>query len=155
MKIHHSLFILLSIITFTTVQGFSQKGPMGGPRERIKTLKIGYFTEQLELDESTASKFWPIYNQFEDKRMTFQKQLADMRPKGMVNDEEATKIIQQGFEIEEQLLAVKKELSEALSKILTPSKLLVFHQADRDFNMRMVREFRDRSRGGMHGSRNR
>ncbi len=154
MKIQ-SILVLLSFITFSTIQGFAQKGPMGGPRERIKTLKIGYFTEQLELDESTASKFWPIYNQFEEKRMTLQKQLADMKPEGRINDEEATKIINQGFEIEEQLLAVKKELSEALSKVLPPSRLLVFHQADRDFNMRMVREFRDRNRGGMQGPRNR
>lgn len=143
-----STLVLLFLFLITTIPGFAQKGPMG-PRERIKTIKIGYFTDQLELDETTASKFWPIYNQFEEKRMSLQKQLADMRPEGTVNDEEATLIINKGFEIEEQLLSVKKDLSESLSKVLTPSKLLLFHQADRDFNMRMVREFRDRNRGGM------
>lgn len=143
-----SPLVLLSLFLITAIPCFAQKGPMGS-RERIKTLKVGYFTDQLELDETTASKFWPIYNQFDEKRIELQKQLADMRPDGPVNDEEATKIIQQGFDIEEQLLSVKKELSESLSKVLTPSKLLLFHQADRDFNMRMVREFRDRNRGGM------
>ena len=143
-----STLVLLSLFLITAIPCFAQKGPMG-PKERIKTLKVGYFTNLLELDESTASKFWPIYNQFEEKRMSLQKQLADMRPEGTVNDEEATLIINKGFEIEEQLLSVKKDLSESLSKVLTPSKLLLFHQADRDFNMRMVREFRDRNRGGM------
>ena len=144
----HSILALLLLFTMTTIQGFAQRGPMG-PRERIKTLKVGYFTEQLELDESTAAKFWPIYNQFEEKRMSLQKELADMRPEDTVTDEEATVIINKGFEIEEQLLSAKKDLSKSLSKVLTPSKLLTFHQADRDFNMRMVREFRDRNRGGM------
>lgn len=150
----HTILVLLSFFMVTTSPGFAQKGPTG-PRERIKTLKVGYFTEQLELDESTATKFWPIYNQFEEKRMALQKQLADRWSEGPVNDEEATKIIHQGFEIEEQLLTIKKELSESLSKVLSPSQLLVFHQADRDFTMRMVREFRDRSRGGMQGPRKR
>lgn len=143
-----STLVLLFLFLITAIPGFAQKGPMG-PRERIKTIKVGYFTDQLELDETTASKFWPIYNQFEEKRMSLQKQLADMRPEGIITDKEATIIINKSFEIEEQLLSVKKELSESLSKVLSPSKLLTFHQADRDFNMRMVREFRDRNRNGM------
>ena len=33
-------------------------------RERIKALKVAFITEKLELTESEAQKFWPIYNTF-------------------------------------------------------------------------------------------
>jgi len=36
-------------------------------KERVKQLKIAYFTEELDLTEGEAEKFWPIYNEMEEK----------------------------------------------------------------------------------------
>lgn len=36
-------------------------------KERVKQLKIAYFTEELELTEDEAEKFWPVYNEMEQK----------------------------------------------------------------------------------------
>jgi len=33
--------------------------------DKIKTLKVAYFTEHLALSPEEAEKFWPIYNQHE------------------------------------------------------------------------------------------
>ena len=37
--------------------------------EKIKTLKVAYFTEHLALSPEEAEKFWPIYNQHETVQM--------------------------------------------------------------------------------------
>ena len=34
-------------------------------REKIKTLKIAYITEQLNLTAKEAQDFWPIYNTYD------------------------------------------------------------------------------------------
>ena len=37
-------------------------------KEKIKALKIAYITEELELTSEEASKFWPLFNAYEDKQ---------------------------------------------------------------------------------------
>ena len=34
-------------------------------REKIKTLKVAFITDELDLSSSEAEKFWPIYNAHE------------------------------------------------------------------------------------------
>jgi len=35
--------------------------------ERIQSLKIAIFTEELKLSATEAQKFWPIYNEYDAK----------------------------------------------------------------------------------------
>ena len=64
------LVILLMAFSF---DAYSQppRGRKPGQRqqkkERVKQLKIAYFTEELDLTEGEAEKFWPIYNEMEEK----------------------------------------------------------------------------------------
>ncbi len=44
-----------------------QRQPGAKKRERVKQLKIAYFTEELGLTSEEAEKFWPIYNEMNDK----------------------------------------------------------------------------------------
>ena len=55
--------IILSLLCFLTFTAFAQHDEK---RERVKALKIAFITEQLNLTETEAQKFWPIYNAFED-----------------------------------------------------------------------------------------
>ncbi|XOV67058.1 MAG: hypothetical protein ACFHU9_15640 [Fluviicola sp.] len=64
------LVILLMAFSF---DAYSQppRGRKPGQRqqkkERVKQLKIAFFTEELDLSEDEAEKFWPIYNEMEEK----------------------------------------------------------------------------------------
>ena len=52
---------IVFIISFS-ILSFSQ-----GNRDKIKTLKIAFITEKLDLSEQEAQKFWPIYNKYDKK----------------------------------------------------------------------------------------
>ena len=43
--------------------------------ERIKAFKMGYITEQLNLSTAEAEKFWPIFNEFEDKTQAIKRKI--------------------------------------------------------------------------------
>ncbi len=64
--------LVLLLMTFS-FDAYSQppRGRKPGQRqqkkERVKQLKIAYFTEELDLSEEEAEKFWPIYNEMEEK----------------------------------------------------------------------------------------
>ena len=59
-----------------TMSAFSQKKEK---RERIKTLKIAFITEKLELTETEAQKFWPIYNAHETNNDALRQQSRQNR----------------------------------------------------------------------------
>ncbi len=43
-------------------------------REKIKALKTAYITEGLILPQKKLSNFWPIYNEYEEKRRALYRQ---------------------------------------------------------------------------------
>ncbi len=58
-KIILTLFLLISGISF---------GQQKPDWEKIKSLKVAFITEKLSLTSKEAQSFWPVYNEFEEKR---------------------------------------------------------------------------------------
>ena len=57
------IFITLLIIMF----GLSNLVAQGERREKLKAYKTAFITEKLELTPAEAEKFWPVYNNYENK----------------------------------------------------------------------------------------
>ena len=51
-------------------------------REKFRSMKIAYFTEELELTSEEAEKFWPLYNDYEKKKREV-SQYRHRRPQNM------------------------------------------------------------------------
>ena len=56
------IIIYIPVFLFCSLSIFAQKKRES--REKIRTLKIAYVTEKLNLTENEAQKFWPIYNTY-------------------------------------------------------------------------------------------
>jgi len=138
--------ILLICIALLSTQGWAQ----GRHGERIKAFKTGYLTQELDLRQSEAEKFWPVYNDYEKKVFELRVERRDQerdRIKSMggpeaLSDQEAREFLEKLFDNEEEILKLKKELYESLDPILPPTKLLVLYKAETDFNKRLLSEFR-------------
>lgn len=78
------LMLLLLVFSF---DAYSQppRGQRSEKRERVKQLKIAYFTEELDLSEEDAEKFWPIYNEMEEK-IRAEKKKARSATEGLKNN---------------------------------------------------------------------
>ena len=63
-----SLYIpltLLSIFLLACVNMLNAQPPGGElPAERLKGLRIAFFSEKLDLTPTEAEKFWPVYNAY-------------------------------------------------------------------------------------------
>ncbi len=83
-----SLSFLFVVITscfhVAAQQGKLQPKPK---RERVMQLKIAYFTEQLALTTEQAEKFWPLYNEMNEK-IREQKQQGRMATQSLQNNAE-------------------------------------------------------------------
>lgn len=113
MKTRYITPLLVILLMAFSFEAYSQP-PRGGQlgqrqqkKERVKQLKIAFFTEELDLTEAEAEKFWPIYNEMEEKMQ------AEKKKKNL-----ATNAIKNGFDTmsDAEIEAKMKEALDARIK---------------------------------------
>jgi hypothetical protein len=146
MKNHKYIFTFIFTL-FISLSLFSQHR---NSRKKIKTLKISYITEKLNLSESEAAKFWPIYNKFEKKKYElYHLKRNDLKKEidklgGIENLTE-----KQAKSVSSKMLAMKRLLYDGyvkfqsdLSKIITYKQIVLLEVGERDFERRLMKRFR-------------
>jgi len=141
------IITLIAIMTLTSI-GWAQ----GRHGERIKAFKTGYLTQELDLSPAEAERFWPIYNEFEEKMFELRVQrrkeerdkISSLGGPESLTETQAKEFLQKLFKNEEEVLRVKKELYTSLDQVLSPAKLLKLYKAENDFNRRLLSEYKRR-----------
>src|SRR5436309_956722 len=69
------VFILVASASFAQGPPPPPDGPGPTPQqmEKIKTMKIGFLTERLNLSSEEAKTFWPVYNKYQDELEVIRK----------------------------------------------------------------------------------
>lgn len=134
------LLLLLAIFAFG--QGTAQKK---SKRDYIKSLKIAFLTENLDLTTEEAQKFWPVYNNYEERKYTeiyreykgIKHTLKD-KEFSAVSETEATKILDKLIQIDQDKLELEKALINDLTRIIPATKILYLKKLEDDFNHKLL-----------------
>ena len=119
--------ILVVICLCLSANGNAQpKRPRMEGENKIKPLFVSYMTQELNLNETEAQRFWPVHQQFDN----------EMRG---VMDQEIP-----ALEKEEALLNIKKKYKERFSKIIGEERTNTFYSKDIEFQHRLVDMIRKR-----------
>ena len=130
---------------------------MGQPRlnqkrEQIKALKIAYITDELKLTPDEASKFWPLFNAYEEKQKNFRKERirSFMDQNGTsdidkMTEKEAASILNDIENSEEDALQNRKKFVASLKPILPATKILKLKKAEEEFNKKLLKQFRNKT----------
>lgn len=119
-------------------------------REKIRTLKIAYLTEQIQLSASEAEKFWPIYNEHDNKTNKFIRNKIreinrEIKKAGSIDnlDEKKAKVL---FDLTLYLEKKKYEENQKyisnLKKVLSVKKILKLQMAEREFGRNLMRKYK-------------
>lgn len=145
-KLYTILFLLISY-TF-----YAQGEKMKEKREQIKTMKVAFLTTELNLTTNEAEKFWPIYNTYDDKQFELRHQRAKGSFRKMNDDEldklsekEATSLLSQIENNEEELFQLRKKLISNLKGVLPAVKIIKLKKAEEDFNRKLLHQYRDKA----------
>ena len=141
---------LLVISVFFSISFSAQMNKKS--REKIKTLKIAYITEELDLTVDEAQKFWPIYNKYDEEQHSFRnKSKSEIRKlikqKGDLNaitNKEAERLISLKLKNDENLLKSQKEFIYKVKKILPYKKILKLQIAEMEFGRKLMRKYKKR-----------
>jgi Spy/CpxP family protein refolding chaperone len=130
---------------------------MGQPRlnqkrEQIKALKIAYITDELKLTPEEATKFWPLFNAYEEKQKNFRKERirSFMDQSGTdaidkMTEKEAVTILNDIENSEEEAFQNRKKFINSLKPILPTTKILKLKKAEEGFNKKLLKQFRDKT----------
>jgi hypothetical protein len=146
MELGKTITILLFILSCGLyAQGHDHKEQ----RDKIKSLKVAYFTAELSLTPNEAEKFWPVYNAYADKQ--FELRFQKMRPMkkklhstvDSMDDKEALSILNQIESTEDEIYQNRKKLTANLKKVISPIKILKLIKAEDDFNKIILRQYKN------------
>jgi hypothetical protein len=116
-------------------------------KERIKSLKIAFITERLQLTEKEAEQFWPIYNAFEDanheiRTKSYQnKKNIDFET---ISEKEAKELVDKSIILEAQKYRLEESFIKDLQRVLPAKKIILLKMSEEAFKQRMFDEFKKR-----------
>ncbi len=120
-------------------------------RDQIKSLKVALITSELNLTADEATKFWPIFNEFEEKQFELKRQKLKGYLSGIdedelnkMSDKEANQVLNQIEANEEEMLLLRKKLVQSLRGIISPVKIIKLRKVEEEFNRKLLQQYRDK-----------
>lgn len=114
---------------------YAQRGGEKYDPEKLKAAKVAFITTRLDLNSEQAEKFWPIYNEFSDKREGMIRQMAELnnRREQPISEAEAKSRVEKRFELQQQLLNEEKSFVSKVSSVLSYNQIFLLNGLSRDF----------------------
>ncbi|WP_262733049.1 MULTISPECIES: Spy/CpxP family protein refolding chaperone [Gaetbulibacter] len=115
-------------------------------KERINALKIAFITEHLNLTESEAQKFWPIYNAYELEEDMLRELSREKKRKinNDISEAEAKAILDDLIKLENEKHNLRTDFFDSLRKVISSKKILQLKTAEENFKRKMFEEFKKR-----------
>lgn len=145
------LFVLTVFVFSLHAQDKGQHKNMEQNKERIEAQKVAFITDRLDLSVEEAEKFWPVYNNYKNSQKSKQKAWRDehdFTPEEITNmtDNEADEFAKAQMNHEQEMLDLRKGLITNMKGVISPQKILMLLEAEKDFRVELMRKM-SRGRG--------
>lgn len=140
--------LLLSMVLLVPALAQDEELPKDAKaKEKIIAARIAYITEKLNLTPAEAEKFWPIYNEFDQKRKDLRVEAKDLRntPDPAKSKEENDKnAIAQQHQLRQRELDLERDYSKRLLDVVSAQKVRALPKTEKDFRDLLLRQIQQR-----------
>ncbi|WP_051638339.1 hypothetical protein [Maribacter sp. Hel_I_7] len=141
----------LAIIIFLFVSTISF-GQRNQDWEKINTLKVAFITEKLSLSSKEAQEFWPVYNEYQEKRNALRKksyhQIKNkIKDADSLSEKESEKLLALHMQIEEEEEVLDNDFLNKVSKVISAKKTLLLLRSEEEFKRQLMKQYRQ-NKGG-------
>ena len=146
------IFILSSVLFLFTTSG-TLVAQSQEQIDKINEERKVYFTEKLELSDSESKAFWPLYEDFTNRKM---KLVEDERNTWMyahknadnLSDKEILETLEKVYTLKEKQLQLESEYyQKKFLEALPTKKVLKLGMVEWDFRRHILRKLREDSQG--------
>lgn len=137
---------------------FSQNGERKNDRKAaLEARKVAFLTRAMELTPEESQSFWPIYNQFHEERKALRKEgKPNLRKANFeeLSDKQIEDMMRKGHEIKQQELNLEKSYFDKYNQVISIRQIAKMHQAEKRFQIEVVKQFDKRRDGQRPGGGN-
>jgi hypothetical protein len=138
-------FILIYLAL--TCMGTGKSVAQEQTREKLEAYRIAFFTKRLNLTPQEAEKFWPVYNEFQDKKNQIQAEKGKINRNFNQNELNMSEkeMIEAGdryIALEVQGANLTQEYHSRFKEILSPVKVLRLYQAENQYRIQLLQELK-------------
>ena len=136
--------VVLSMGAFAQGPQGPRRGGDNGWRERVRAEKVAFLTEEIDLTESEAQVFWPIYNEIQkSQRDSFEevKKAYDAMAKGVEEkkgSKEMEKLVKAYIDAKEKNEGIETKYLNKLMKALPAEKVARYYVAEEKFRHQQI-----------------
>jgi hypothetical protein len=144
--IKNAWMLIFSSILLFSVRGYAQNQG-GNPermKEKLKTHKIAFLTERMQLTENEAEKFWPLYRSYEAERRELKEDIFIENLNADISEKEAEKALDNMIDIKTKELDLQKRYISRFRSVIGAKKVIELYKAEKEFKETMVKRIRER-----------
>ena len=135
------LFLALSLsVTAQTVQVDNEKA--------LKAEKVAFLTKKLELTQDEAKQFWPIYDEYWDRKnaiLTERRKFVEefLKESDKLSDADITNYTNRYVNSHKQEVDLLSEFNTRLKAILSPKKIMLLYQSNYEFKGYLLQKVKE------------
>ncbi len=132
------LFVFLCLFSYFA-QGQTQ-------RQKIEELRASFLAKKLELSKDESEKFWPVYNEYQDKLLALKKQvrMAFRNLPSNYDEKEAEELL--ALENKSKLAEAEltKTYNNKLKSLIGAKKMVKLHLAEDEFKREVINTIKEK-----------
>jgi len=116
-------------------------------KEQIKSQKVAFITEKLNLSVEEAQKFWPVYNEYQNinDKLHLEKRAIIRNYETNSNslkENELLEMYNKLIELDKEQLEAEIKYQKQLLNVLPVSKIMELKTVDREFKHQLIHKLR-------------
>jgi Spy/CpxP family protein refolding chaperone len=140
-------FVTVILLTvFSLTHSFAQR-PSEEEMKKIQDAKVAIITNRLNLTSEQAAGFWPVYNEYAQKRRDLhraqRKIINDKKAEGKT-DEQVLENLKEVQELKQRELDLEKEYQNRFLRVISASQVVELYKAERTFNDMLIQRLKQR-----------
>lgn len=138
---------ILSILIFTFLLFNRQSLFAQSEKDKVEALRIAFISKRVELTTAEAEKFWPVYNEYNDKLKAIKRNLRQSYRKKAetLNDKEAEELYYLDLQSKQAETDVHKVYSEKIKTIIGVKKVVKLRVAEEEFKREIINSIKEKS----------
>jgi Spy/CpxP family protein refolding chaperone len=144
---------LTAIALLFSLNIWAQK-PNNNMQDRIESARIGMITNKLDLSPEQASAFWPVYNNYEDRKTEVKKELrkhlSESRSLASTDDKILAEL-KEMMSLRQKEVDLDKEYLTKFLKVLQPRQVSELYKTEQQFKQMLLRRLENRDNKGDKG----
>lgn len=141
------LFRILIVFIFIAL-GAKAYSQTNDTEKALKAEKVAFLTKKLDLTQDEAKKFWPLYDEYWEKKIKIlndRRKLADdfIQNINNITDKEAVDYARRYVESQKRESDLIAEYNKLLLQILPPKKVMLLYQSNYEFKNYLLQKVQE------------